>query len=153
MKDLLNRIGETFTEGKDKLSTEIVKYKNESFLEGLIASTIFISMADGHMTQEEKNKLFSYVQQAEELKVFSSDDVIAIFNKIMDYYSFDHGIGEAEALKLISKMKSKEEQAVFMIRVASVFVRGDGELKDAEKKALIALCAELDISPEKIAAQ
>ncbi len=150
MNSVFNMILQSLHEGKGKVVTEISKYRNRTFLEATIASVIFIAMADGRVTPDEKDRLFAYIQQADELAAFSSDEVIAAYTAIIKYYDFDNKMGNAEALKIVARMKADEEQALFMVRAACVIAMKDGVLKDVEKEAVRTLCAELGVALDKI---
>lgn len=142
----LGGLRDKMLQGKDALLTEISKYRNETFMEGVVAAAVLIAAADGNISSEEKQKLFGYVKHAEELKAFSSDDVIAVFKKITDAYEFDPAIGKAEALKRVGRLKNKEEQARLVIHVAVAIANSDGVFDDNEKQALRVLCTELGLS-------
>lgn len=151
MNAVINLILQSLNEGKERVVTEISKYKNKTFLQATIASAIFIAMADGKITPDQKAKLFDYIQQADELNAFSSDDVIAVYKDIIKYYEFDNKMGDAEALKIIGQMKSEdEEQSIFMVRAACVIAMKDGALKDKEKEAVGKICSELGLALDKV---
>lgn len=143
----LDSLREKVLMSKDKLLTEISKYRNETFMEGVVAAAVLIAAADGQISSEEKQKLFGYVKQADELKAFSTDDVIAVFKKITDAYEFDAAIGKAEALKRVGRLKGKEEQARLVVHVGIAIANSDGNFDDSEKKAVHDLCVELGVPP------
>lgn len=151
MNPVLNLIMQSLSEGKEKVITGISKYRNKAFLEATIASAMYIAMADGRISPEEKSKLFSYINQADELNVFSSDDVIAVYKDIIKYYEFDKKMGDAETLRIIAQMKSEdEEQTVFIVRAACVIAMKNGVLSDQEKEAVHKICTELGLPLEKV---
>lgn len=139
-------IRSTMSQGKDKVLAEISKYRNATFMEGVVASAVLIAAADGNISSEEKQKLFGYVKMAEELKEFSTEDVIEVFKKITDAYEFDANIGKGEALKRILKLKNAPEQARLAVQVAIAIANSDGVFDDNEKKAVQALCTDLGLS-------
>ncbi len=151
MNAVINLMLQSLKEGKDKVVTEISKYRNKTFLQATVASVIYIAMADGSITPDERSKLFAYIKEADELSAFSSDDVINVYKDIIKYYDFDSKIGNAEALKIIGGMKSQdEEQILFIVRAACVIAMKNGVLQDAEKEAVDRICHELGISLDKV---
>ncbi len=142
----LRNIGNSIRKGKENLMTSVSKYKNATFMEAVVASTVLIAFADGKITADEKQKLIAYVQHADELKAFQTDDILKVFNKINGSYEFDALIGKAEALKLIGKLKDKEEQARLIVRVAIAIANADGTFDDSEKQALGEICTELKLN-------
>lgn len=150
MNALFNLVLASLNEGREKVAEGISKYRNKAFLEAAIASVIVIGMSDGMVTPDEKDRLFAYVKQADELSAFSSDDVIAIYRDIIKYYEFDARMGDAEALKIIGRLKGDEEQSVFVVRAACAIAMRNGTLKDKEKAAVHMICTELGIPLDKI---
>lgn len=142
-----NNVRDKFTQSKDKLLTEISKYRNTDFMEGIVGAAVLIAAADGNISSEEKQKLLGYIKQSDELKAFSTDDVIAVFKKITDAYEFDVNIGKGEALKRVNRLKGKDEQARLVVHVAIAIANSDGDFDENEKNALRQLCSELGLSP------
>ena len=139
-------ISDSIMKGKDALLAEVSKFKNESFMEAIVSSCVLIAAADGNISAEEKQKLLAYVQQAEELKAFSTEDIIKVFNKISSSYEFDSSIGKAEALKLVNRVKKSDEQARLVVRVSIAIANADGNFDESEKKALAEICNELGLN-------
>ncbi len=139
-------ISNSLRKGKESLLNEVSKYRNNSFMEAIVASAVIISSADGKITTDEKQKLLAYVQVADELKAFSSEDIIKVFNKIDNAYTFDAHIGKADAMKYVNRVKGNDEQARLVVRVAVAIANADGVFDDDEKKALGEICSELGLS-------
>lgn len=142
----LNNASNFFRKNKESLLNEISKYRNSTFMEAVVAATVLIAAADGNISAEEKKKLLAYVQMSDELKAFSTEDVINIFNKLASSYEFDASIGKGEALKYINRVKGKDEQARLVVRVAIAIANSDGNFDESEKKALQEICSELELS-------
>ncbi len=143
---LFSKLSDTLQKGKETLMSEVSKFRNASFMEAIVASSVFIATADGNVSAEEKRMLMTYVKQAEELKAFSQDDIINVFNKLYNSYEFDAMIGKAEALKLVNRIKGNNEQARLVVRVAMAIANSDGVFDDNEKKALDEICSELGLN-------
>ncbi len=151
MEAVVNKIMRSIKEGKDRISTEILKFRNRDFLQATIASAIYIFMAKGEVSPENKEKLFDYIQESDELKAFSQDEVAEVYNNIIRHYTFNNEIGNATALKLAGAIKSEgDEQILFMIRVACILAMRDGVPGDKEKEAVNRICRELGISVDKV---
>ncbi len=142
---LFSKLSDTIRKGKDTLLSEVSKFRNSSFMEAIVASSVMIATADGVVSPDEKRKLLAYVKQAEELKAFSQDDIIAVFNKLYNSYEFDSMIGKAECLKLVNRVKGNNEQARLVVRVAVAIANADGVFDDDEKKAMDEICRELGL--------
>ena len=134
--------------GKDastKLSNEVTKFKNKDFLNAVIAGCALVAASDGTVSPEEKRKMFGFINNSDELKVFDNADVIESFNKITSKFEFDYEIGKAEALKTIAKLKSNPAAAKLMVRVCCVIGASDGNFDHNEKQTVRTICRELGI--------
>ena len=141
--------------GMDKaiagLAAEASKFKNRSFMEAVVASCAMVSAADGSISSEEKNKMIGYLRNSNELKHFDVTEVIAFFEKMTSSFGFDAAIGKAEALKIIGKLRGKEDQGRLMIRVACAIGAADGDFDDKEKAVIHEICRDLGLNPADFA--
>ena len=127
------------------LKDEVKKFSNQTFLEGVLAGAALVAYADGNVSKEEKQKLIRFIQTNETLEVFDTDTVIKTFTKFVDRMDFDTMIGEGECLKVISKLRGKDE-ARLMVRVCCAIGAADGTFDDQEKDMVRKICTELGIS-------
>ncbi|WMP18023.1 tellurite resistance TerB family protein [Thiothrix lacustris] len=132
-------------EARAKLTTEIGKFKNREFMEACVAGCGLVAAADGNIDSSEKQKMMKFIQQSDELKVFDTKDVIAVFNKVTENFEFDNEIGKAEALKMIGKLRSKPDAARLMVRVCMAIGSADGDFDDKEKQMVREMCRDLDL--------
>lgn len=141
--------------GMDKamagLAAEASKFKNRSFMEAVVASCAMVSAADGSISSEEKNKMMGYLRNSNELKHFDVNEVIAFFEKMTTSFSFDAAIGKAEALKVIGKLRGKEDQGRLMVRVACAIGAADGDFDAKEKAVIHEICRDLGLNPADFA--
>ena len=135
-------------EARNKLATEVGKFKNREFMEACVAGCGLVAAADGNIDSSEKQKMMKFIQQSEELKVFDAKDVIAVFNKVTESFEFDNEIGKAEALKIIGKLRSKPDAARLMVRVCCAIGSADGDFDEKEKQVIREMCRDLDIPAE-----
>lgn len=132
-------------EARTKLAAEVGKFRNREFMEACVAGCALVAAADGNIDSSEKQKMMKFIQQSEELKVFDTKDVIAVFNKVAENFEFDHEIGKAEALKIIGKLRSKPDAARLMVRVCIAIGSADGNFDDKEKQMVREMCRDLGI--------
>lgn len=137
-----------FNKSKETLLKEVSKFRNATFLEGVLAAAVVISAADGNISSEEKKKLMAYVQNSEELKIFETKDVVEKFNKVAGLFDFDADIGKAEALKIVGRLRDQPEQARMLVRVAVAIANSDGVFDESEQKVFRQICSELNLRPE-----
>lgn len=134
-------------DARAKLALEVSKFKNETFLQAVCAACAKIAVADGTIDPVEKQKMMGFMQHSDELKVFDFDKITAAFGDVAKKFEFDIGIGNAEALKIIGRVKDKPEQARMVVRVAIAIGSSDGNFDEHEQRAVREICTELGLDP------
>ena len=132
---------------REKLTTEVGKFKNKEFMEAIVAGCALVAAADGEISSSEKLKMSGFIKNSDELKVFDMDKVIEAFNRVCSKFEFDEQIGRAEALAVVGKIKGKPEQARLLVRVCMAIGASDGDFDDKEKAVCKLLCIELGLTP------
>jgi tellurite resistance protein TerB len=130
-----------------ELKTEALKFKNKDFLNAAISGSVLISMADGHVSSDEKQKMMRFIENYEALSVFSSKDLIDAFQNAMTQIEFDKDLGEAKAYDAIRKMKNNDAAARLIMRLTIAIAGADGNFDDSEKRVARKIAMELGLSP------
>lgn len=146
---MLSWLKENAQAAKDKIKSEVSKYKNKDFMEAVVAGCALVAAADGDVSSEEKQKMAKFIQHSDELSIFEMGDVIDSFNKIMGKFDFDADIGKIEALKVVRKLKGNEDAARTMIRVCCAIGAADGDFDADEQKVVSEMCHELGLNPSE----
>ncbi|MFZ1389373.1 MAG: tellurite resistance TerB family protein [Thiolinea sp.] len=139
----LDSLKQKMSDARTKLTEEVTKYRNREFMEACVAGCALVAAADGNIDSSEKQKMMKFIQQSDELKVFETKDVVDYFNKVTGNFEFDHEIGKAEALKIISKLRTKPDAARLMVRVCCAIGSADGDFDDKEKQMVRDICKDL----------
>jgi len=137
-----------FNEVSSNLKTEVTRIRNKTFLEAVVGGCVLVAYADGVVRPEEKQKMMGFLQNSEVLSVFDTVEVIKLFEKFAKQFEFDTGIGEANALQAVGKLKDKESEARLMVRVCCAIGAADGDFDDSEKATVRKICNELGLSPK-----
>jgi tellurite resistance protein TerB len=116
-------------------------------MEATAAACAMIAAADGEVSAAEKTKMIGFISNSPELKVFNLTEVIKAFNDAVAKFEFDQQIGQAEALKVISKVKGNDGASRLLVRVACAIGTSDGDFDEKEKAACRQICIELGLSP------
>lgn len=132
---------------REKLATEVTKFRNQEFLEAVVAGCALVAASDNNVSAEEKRKMAGFIQNSTELKVFDTSKVIAAFNAVVEKFDFDPEIGRAEALRTISKIAKKPEAARLLVRVCCAIGGADGNFDESERTVCRTICRELGLSP------
>lgn len=144
----LEWLKQRYSEVSANLKSEVAKLRNKSFLEAVVAGCALVANADGTVRPEEKQKMMGFLRNSEVLSVFSTEEVITIFDKYAKQFEFDHQIGEASALQAVAKLKDKDAEARLMARVCCAIGAADGDFDQKEKAVVIKICAELGLNPK-----
>lgn len=132
---------------RDKLATEVSKFRNQEFMEAVVAGCALVAAADGDVSGEEKRKMAGFIQNSAELKVFDMSKVIAAFNTAVEKFEFDAEIGRAEALRTIAKISKKPDAARLLVRVCCAIGNADGSFDESERTVCRNICRELGLNP------
>lgn len=142
-QDFLNNLKQKASE----LKTEAMKFKNKDFLNAAVSGSVLVSMADGLVSSDEKQKMMRFIENYEALSVFSSHEIIESFQNIMSQIEFDKDLGEAKAYDAIRKMKGKDDAARLILRLIIAIAGADGKFDDSEKRVARKIAMELALNP------
>ena len=130
-----------------ELKTEALKYKNKDFLNAAMAGSALVSMADGSVSEEEKQKMTKFIESNDALSVFTPSDVIKSFHDFVSQIESDKDIGEAKAYQALAKMKSNVEASRLLVRMIIAVAASDGNFDANEKAVASKIAKELGINP------
>lgn len=138
---------EWLKEQRNKLQAEVSKFRNRTFMEGVVAGCALVAHADGTIDSAEKQKMMGFIQQSDTLQAFKTEDVITAFNKVAGKFEFDFAIGKAEALKVIGKLRNNPAEARLLVRVCCAIGAADGNFDPDERRVVHEICRELGLEP------
>lgn len=144
---VLDRFSAWVKETSATLKTEVSKYKNRTFLEATVAGCALVAAADGNIAPEEKQKMIGFMKQSDALSVFDVSEIIPLFEKYANTFSFDPIIGKGECLQTIGKLKKDVGASRLLVRVCCAVGAADGDFDDTEKAVVREICAELGLEP------
>lgn len=132
---------------RETLTSEVSKFRNQKFMDATTALCALVSAASGDISSEEKQKMTGFIKNSPELKHFDMGDVIKAFNAHCEKFEFDAQLGQAEALKVIGKIKNDPGAARLLVRVGCAIGASDGDFDAQEKAACRLVCLELGLNP------
>jgi tellurite resistance protein TerB len=144
---MLDWLKDNIDSAKKAVQAEVSRYKNREFMEAVIAACTKIAYSDGIVDPKEKQKMMQFFQHCEELQVFKTDEVIEAYTKISAKFDFDLDIGNMEAMKTISKLRSKPDAARTLVRLSLIIANADGKFDASEQAAARDICKELNLDP------
>ncbi|MBK1648957.1 tellurite resistance TerB family protein [Rhabdochromatium marinum] len=142
-QDVLNNLKQKASE----LKNDVMKFKNKDFLNAAVSGSVLMSMADGTVSSEEKQKMMRFMENYEALSVFPSKEIVESFQNFMSQIEFDKDLGEAKAYDAIRKMKGKDDAARLIMRLIIAIAGADGNFDADEKHVAIKIATELGVNP------
>jgi tellurite resistance protein TerB len=146
---MLEWLKQNATAARDKIADEVSKFRNQEFLEAVVAGCALVAAADGDISSDEKQKMAGFIQGSKELKAFDMAKVITSFNGYCEKFEFDQHIGRAEALKSIGKLRKKPDAARLLVRVCCAIGAADGDFDADEQQVCRVICQELGLTPSE----
>ncbi len=131
----------------NELKTEALKFKNKDFLNAAMAGSALVTMADGSVSSEEKQKMIKFIESHDALSIFTTSDVIKAFQDFIGQLEFDKDIGEAKAYEALGKMKSNDQAGRLLVRMIIGIASSDGNFDISEKKVAVRIAKELGLDP------
>jgi len=144
---MLDRLKQSATQARSKLSAEASKFKNRAFMEAVVNGCVLVAAADGSIDASEKQKMAGFIERADELQHFDMREVIDIFQSAAADFEFDSVVGKASALRKIGKVKSNQDQARLLVRVVCAIGAADGDFDAQEKDMVSEIARELGLNP------
>lgn len=128
-----------------ELKTQVMQFKNKTFLEAATAGSALIAMADGSVSSDEKKKMIKLIENNEALSVFKTSDVITSFSEHISNLEFDKDVGESKAYEALRKLKGKDIESRTVLRLIIAIASSDGDFDDDEKSSARKIATELGL--------
>jgi tellurite resistance protein TerB len=129
------------------LKTNILQYKNKRFLNSVAAGSVLIARADGHIDNNEKEKMLTLVSSNDSLSVFDKTEVTKAFNEYLSYFEPDADVGNSKAFEALNKIRGDNAQCRTLMRLVMAIASADGSFDDSEKTIARKIAIELDLPP------
>jgi tellurite resistance protein TerB len=130
-----------------ELKSDVMKFKNKTFLNAATAGSALISMADGDLSKEEKQKMIKLIENNDALSVFKAKEVIDSFNEHIGQFEFDHDVGQSQAYEALNRLKGNDIACRTVMRLILAIAAADGVFDDSEKAVARKIAFELGLSP------
>lgn len=133
--------------GASDFKQKVMKFKNKSFLDKAMGGCAWVSLADGSVTSDEKQKMMKHIEHDDAMSVFDTKEVIEAYKTWIDLFEFDVDVARNKLLKELGALKSKEEEARSLVRIFISIGAADGDFDDQEKDVVRTMCLEMGLSP------
>lgn len=126
-----------------------LRFKNQDVLDAVVSGCALVSMADGNISQSERQKVHEFINTSQELRVFDTQKVIDRFNYFVSSIERDWMIGRAEALKALGRIRTKPEIGRLVVRYSIAIGFADGNFDPSEQQTVSDICRELGLNPSE----
>lgn len=144
--------GDFFNSVKNKVSdlkSEVLKFKNKEFLHAAMAGASLISLADGSISSEEKQKMLRFIETNDALSIFKNAEVIMAFQEFVSQIEFDVDVGNAKAYAAIAKLNANSEASRLVMRMIIAIAAADGDFDTDERVVAVKIAKELKLNPRE----
>lgn len=148
----LSWVKESFGSVKKEVLRQVKRQEHEDLFKAVMAGCALVAYADGHFSQSEKARMIRLIRETENLHVFDTMDAVEEFERISELYYFDYVDGEAHAMRKLTRMRDKAQDAEIIARACAVIATVDGVFSEDEKATLRRICHLMNYDPQKLVA-
>ncbi|MGD6815958.1 TerD family protein [Metabacillus sp. 113a] len=123
------------------------RFKSQDVMDAIVAGCALVSLADGHISDTERQKVNEFFSSSQELRVFDTAKVNQKFNQFVMSLERDWMSGRAEAMRALGNVRSKPEIGRLVVRYCVAIGFADGNFDPSEKQAVADICQELGLNP------
>ncbi|AZB44857.1 tellurium resistance protein TerD [Bacillus sp. FJAT-42376] len=125
------------------------RFKSQDVMDAIVAGCALVSLADGHISPAERQKVNEFFNNSQELRVFDTAKVNQRFNQFAMNLERDWMSGHAEAMRVLGNIRSKPEVGRLVVRYCVALGFADGNFDPSEKQAVADICRELGLNPSE----
>jgi len=134
-----------FKHAKEALAVELDKFRNRQFLEGTMAASALVSMADGDANITELNILDQALETIQELRIYDPHDALDLYRDYIDGLRQDPAQTRDRILQAVGKIRDDAHAAMLLIQVCVAIGKADEDFSDLEKTVIQDLCQTLGL--------
>ncbi|WP_338324887.1 tellurite resistance TerB family protein [Metabacillus mangrovi] len=123
------------------------RFKGQDMMDAIVAGCALVSLADGHISPAERQKVNEFFSSSQELRVFDTAKVNQRFNQFVTNLERDWMTGRAEAMRALGNLRTKPDAGRLVVRYCVALGFADGEFDHSEKQAVSDICRELGLNP------
>ena len=129
-----------------RISRHVLKLRDRTLLEGAMATSALVAMADGRVVIEENIALASLIENLELLKVYDPHLAISLHSHWVEKMREDFEAGKHEALDAIARCRDDIEMSELLVKVGIAIAKADSVFSDDEVAVVDEICRRVDIA-------
>jgi len=132
-------------ETSEALKKTVIRSRNKTFLEAVVAAFVTVAHASGQIKPEERDKMLNFIRSSEVLSVFDEAEIQRQIDRFSQHFKFDPVAAERNAFAVIRKLRERLPEARLLVRVCVLIGGADGDFDPAEQAVVRKICAVLDL--------
>ncbi|MGH0033490.1 MAG: TerB family tellurite resistance protein [Myxococcota bacterium] len=124
---------------------EVIKLRERTLLEGAMAASALVAMADRRLKVEESLALGSVLENVEALRIHDPHLAIDLYGGFVDGMRTDFAQGRDQALAAVARCADDLEAAELLVKVGIAVAKADNEFQPEEVEVVGAICERLGI--------
>jgi len=129
------------------LKTKVGQFKNKDFSDACMAMSALIAAADGSVDPAERSKTAALIVNNDILKIFPADQLKTKFDEYCNKLTTDYDFGKVGLIQVISKLRSKPDQARAVIQIGIIIGGADGNFDTKERQMVKEACFAAGLNP------
>jgi tellurite resistance protein TerB len=128
-----------------RITHQLSKLRERELLEGAMATSALVAMADRKVLLEENIAVASLIDNLELLKVYDPHLAVSLHTTYVEGLRADFGMGKRRALEAIRGCADDIEAALLLVQVGIAVAKADANFSSDEVSVIEEICRELDI--------
>ena len=128
-----------------QISRQVLKLRDKVLLEGAMATSALVAMADGKIRIEESLALGSVLENAELLKLADPRFAVSLHSAFVERMRGDFEAGKQAAMEVVARCADDVEAARLLVVVGIAIAKADNEFCDEELAMVREICDSLGV--------
>ncbi len=129
-----------------RISRQVVKLRERTLLDGAMATSALVAMADRRLMLEESLALGAVLENVELLRIHDPELAVAIHSEFVEQMREDYDAGRQQAFSAIRRCADDLEAAELLVKVGIAIAKADSDFAPEEVDMVRDICACLGIS-------
>ena len=135
---------------REKLKSDIERFRDRSFLKAAMAASALTALADGEVSLEESYRIDAILAREPALAAFNVSKAVSIFQDYVHALRREPQRARRVLMAKVERMAEKPRKARTVMRVSWLIVAADQDVSPAEAAAFDELCRTLMLDPEDV---
>ncbi len=127
------------------ISRQVVKLRDETLLEGAMATGALVALADRRLAVEESITLQDVLANTERLHLYDPEFAMSLYTRHVERLRLDFATGKQTALEAIARCSDDIDSALLIVRVGIAIAKADKVIAASELEVIEEICQRIGI--------